>query len=141
MERERPAYTVHGNMLYYVKERFLRKLDFTTSKDVPVLQIRGGGKTPVYSMSFNPAENAILLCTRHAVLDNSTYDLYIIPKETDDSQPSEVESKKAVGITSLWVARNRFAVLDRNYQVTIQNSCRTSLQDFLITAHYKKFEK
>lgn len=108
-------------MLYYVKERYLRKLDFTTSKDVPVLQIRGGGKTPVYSMSFNPAENAILLCTRHVVLDNSTYDLYIVPKETDDSQPCEVESKKAVGVTALWVARNRFAVLDRNYQVIKQN--------------------
>lgn len=41
LERERPAYTVHGNLLYYVKERYLRRLDFTTAKDVPVIQIKG----------------------------------------------------------------------------------------------------
>jgi len=48
LERERPAYAIHGNILYYVKERFLRKLDFTTSKDVPLMMIRGGGRTPTH---------------------------------------------------------------------------------------------
>ena len=48
LERERPAYAVHGNILYYVKDRFLRKLDFTTSKDTAVMQLRGGGRTPVH---------------------------------------------------------------------------------------------
>ena len=33
LERERPAHAVHGNLLYYVKEKYLRKLDFTTQKD------------------------------------------------------------------------------------------------------------
>lgn len=122
LERERPAYTVHGNFLYYVKEKFLRKLDFTTSKDVPVIQIRGGGKTPIYGVSFNPAENAVLLCTRSTNLDNSIYDLYAIPKEHDrDSQVPESDSKRSAGITALWVARNRFAVLDRSYQLVIKN--------------------
>lgn len=41
LERERPAFAVHQNTLYYVKERFLRKLDFSTSKDVAVMQLRG----------------------------------------------------------------------------------------------------
>ncbi len=41
LERERPAYAVHQNVLYYVKERHLRKLDFNTSKDVAVMQLRG----------------------------------------------------------------------------------------------------
>lgn len=121
LERERPAYTVHGNILYYIKERFLRKLDFTNSKDVPVVQVRGGGKTPVYNMSFNPAENAVLLCTRSSNLDNSTYDLYMIPRDAEDSQAMEVDSKRAPGITALWVARNRFAVLDRSHQLVIKN--------------------
>ncbi|KRT79894.1 WD40 domain-containing protein, partial [Oryctes borbonicus] len=122
LERERPAYTVHGNILYYVKERYLRKLDFTTSKDVPVMQIRGSGKTLVYSMSFNPAENAVLLCTRASNVDNSTYDLYTIPRDHDsETQVPEGESKRSPGITALWVARNRFAVLDRSYQLVIKN--------------------
>jgi coatomer subunit alpha len=37
-------------------------------------------------MSYNPAENAVLLSTRIAGnLENSTYDLYFIPKDTSDS--------------------------------------------------------
>ncbi len=40
LERERPAYAVYGNMLYYVKERFLRQLDFNSSKDTAVMQLR-----------------------------------------------------------------------------------------------------
>jgi len=41
LERERPAFAVHQNVLYYVKERYLRKLDFNTSKDIAVMQLRG----------------------------------------------------------------------------------------------------
>ena len=33
LERERPAHALSGNLLYYVKEKYLRKLDFTTQKD------------------------------------------------------------------------------------------------------------
>ena len=41
LERERPAFSVHQNLLYYVKDRYLRKLDFNTSKDTAVMQLRG----------------------------------------------------------------------------------------------------
>ncbi|XP_063980334.1 coatomer subunit alpha [Diachasmimorpha longicaudata] len=120
LERERPAYAVHGNLLYYVKERFLRKLDFSTSKDTSVMQIRGGGKTAAYSMSYNQAENAVLITTRSASnIENSTYDLYVIPKDGDSN--SDPETKRASGVTAIWVARNRFAVLDRGYSLLIKN--------------------
>lgn len=122
MERERPAYTVHGNSLYYVKDKYLRRLDFNTSKDVPVIQIRGGGKSAIHRMSFNPAENAVLLSIRTTNPENSTYDLYIIPKDQEkgDDIP-ETDGKRGSGLTALWVARNRFAVLDRNHQLIIKN--------------------
>lgn len=135
LERERPAYAVHGNILYYVKERFLRKLDFTTATDSVVMQLRGSGKVTPHSMSYNPALNAILVCTRTTNLENSTYDLYTIPKDSD-SQSSESESKRSSGITALWVARNRFAVLDRNNQLVVKNfknevtkKCMSSCED------------
>ncbi|EDW31170.1 GL20730 [Drosophila persimilis] len=118
LERERPAYAVHGNMLYYVKDRYLRKLDFTTTKDAVVMQLRPG-KSPVYSMSYNPALNAVLICTRTNNLENSTYDLCQIPKDTESQ--NESDSKRSSGITAIWVARNRFAVLDRNQQLVIKN--------------------
>lgn len=40
LERERPAYALFGNLLYYVKEKHLRRLDFTNSKDVPIMTLR-----------------------------------------------------------------------------------------------------
>ncbi|XP_021917711.1 coatomer subunit alpha isoform X1 [Zootermopsis nevadensis] len=121
LERERPAYAVHGNILYYVKDRFLRKLDFTTSKDTAVMQLRGGGRTPVHSMSYNPAENSVLLCIRTSNVENSAYDLYSIPKDSDSQNPESPESKRASGVTAIWVARNRFAVLDRTHSLMIKN--------------------
>ncbi|KYM93922.1 Coatomer subunit alpha [Cyphomyrmex costatus] len=120
LERERPAYAVCGNLLYYVKDRFLRKLDFTTSKDTSVMQLRSGGKTPPYTMSYNQAENSVLICTRSASnIENSTYDLYMIPREGDSS--TDADMKRASGVTAIWVARNRFAVLDRAYSLVIKN--------------------
>nr|KAF6396473.1 COPI coat complex subunit alpha [Rousettus aegyptiacus] len=121
LERERPAYAVHGNMLYYVKDRFLRQLDFNSSKDVAVMQLRSGSKFPVFNMSYNPAENAVLLCTRASNLENSTYDLYTIPKDADSQNPDAPEGKRSSGLTAVWVARNRFAVLDRMHSLLIKN--------------------
>jgi coatomer protein complex subunit alpha (xenin) len=81
LERERPAYALHGNVLYYVKDRFLRKLDFTTQKDKAVMQLRGGSRSPVYSMSYNPAENSVLLSTRSLLLlfsSRFSYEIYSV---------------------------------------------------------------
>jgi coatomer protein complex subunit alpha (xenin) len=63
--------------VFYVRERQLRRLDLTTQKDVPLIQLRGNKQTmPYYSMHYNPAENAFLLVTKTVTADNSTYDFY-----------------------------------------------------------------
>ncbi|XP_015755385.1 PREDICTED: coatomer subunit alpha-like [Acropora digitifera] len=122
LERERPAYAVHGNTLYYAKERYLRMYEFGTSKDVPVMQFRrNSSRTPVYSMSFNPAENCVLLCTNASNPENCVYELHAVPKEIDSSNPEVSEGKRASGLTAVWVARNRFAVLDRTHTLLIKN--------------------
>lgn len=72
-------------------------------------------------MSYNPAENAVLLVTRTSNIENSTYDLYKIPKESDTQNPGCPETKRATGVTAIWVARNRFAVLDRSHSLVIKN--------------------
>ncbi len=43
LERERPAFSVHQNVLYYVKDRYLRTYDFNTQRDNPLISIRRGG--------------------------------------------------------------------------------------------------
>lgn len=85
------------------------------------MQLRSGSKFPVFSMSYNPAENAVLLCTRASNLENSTYDLYTIPKDADSQNPDAPEGKRSSGLTAVWVARNRFAVLDRMHSLLIKN--------------------
>ena len=72
-------------------------------------------------MSYNPAENAVLLVTRASNLENSTYDLYSIPKESDGQNPDSPEGKRSSGVSAIWVARNRFAVLDRSHTVSTRN--------------------
>lgn len=120
-ERERPAYTVHNNVMYYVKERFLHRLDLTSSKDSVVMQLRGGGRIPAYSISYNATEHAILVSTRNASnFENSTYDLYMVPKE-DTDRKEVADGKRSTGMSAVWVARNRFAVLDRNHTILIKN--------------------
>ncbi|RUS90316.1 hypothetical protein EGW08_001914 [Elysia chlorotica] len=121
LEKERPAFAVHNNLLYYVKDKYLRKLDFTNSKDVAVMQLRGGSRSPFSSMSYNPAENAVLLCTKTSNVENSTYDLYMVPKDSDSSNPDAPEGKRSSGLNAVWVARNRFAVLDRTHSIIIKN--------------------
>jgi coatomer subunit alpha len=37
LERERPVYAVVGNLVYYVKDKYLRRLEISTSKDVPIM--------------------------------------------------------------------------------------------------------
>ncbi|CAB4019555.1 coatomer subunit alpha-like, partial [Paramuricea clavata] len=120
LERERPPYAVHGNTLYYVKERYLRMYEFGTSKDVAVMQLkRGTSRTPYFSLTYNPAENCILLVQSPASNpENSAYELHAVPKDFDSSSPEVSDGKRSAGITAVWVARNRFAVLDKTHTMT-----------------------
>ncbi|XP_047035926.1 coatomer subunit alpha isoform X4 [Helicoverpa zea] len=117
LQRERPAYAVHNNILFYIKDRQLRKLDMATNRDAPVMQIKGGGRNQPYSMSLNHAEWCVLVNWR--IGDNSTYELYAAPRDGADSPPSEPARGQAT--TAVWVARNRFAALEKNNQLVIKN--------------------
>jgi coatomer protein complex subunit alpha (xenin) len=45
--------------------------------------------------------------------------LFAIPRDIDPSNPEFVESKRSPGIAAVWVARNKFAILDKTHQVRI----------------------
>ncbi|CAM6027816.1 unnamed protein product [Sphagnum balticum] len=123
LERERPAFAVQGGTLYYIKERYLRTYDFSSQKDNPLISIRRPGATAMNqaprSLSYNAAENAVLLCSD---IDGGSYELYAIPKDTTGKGESTPDSKRGLGAAAVFVARNRFAVLDRNHnQVLIKD--------------------
>ncbi|KAG0560938.1 hypothetical protein KC19_9G025800 [Ceratodon purpureus] len=123
LERERPACAVQGGTLYYVKERYLRTYDFAAGKDNPLISIRRAGAMGLNqgprTLQYNPAENAVLLCSD---VDGGSYELYIIPKESTGRSEAAQEAKRGLGSSAVFVARNRFAVLDKNQnQVLIKN--------------------
>lgn len=123
LERERPAMTVTGNQLFYIKDKLLRRLDFASNKDTPVMQVRPVGRTRPYSLAYNPAENAALICYRATNTENSVYDLYQVPRSepSANSSPEAPEGRRSSGLSAVWVARNRFAVLDRSHQLVLKD--------------------
>nr|KYP68256.1 Coatomer subunit alpha-2 [Cajanus cajan] len=126
LERERPAFAVSGDSLFYTKDRFLRFYEFSTQRETQVLTIRRPGSSSLNqspkTLSYSPSENAILLCSD---VDGGSYELYCISKDgTKDSfgRGDMQDPKKGLGGSAVFVARNRFAVLDKgSNQVSVKN--------------------
>ncbi|CAI8616908.1 unnamed protein product [Vicia faba] len=127
LERERPAFAVSGDSLFYTKDRFLRFYEFSTQRETQVLTIRRPGSLSLNqspkTLSYSPTENAILLCSD---VDGGSYELYCISKDSTikDSfgRGDMQEPKKGLGGSAVFVARNRFAVLEKSSnQVLLKN--------------------
>lgn len=186
LERERPAYAMHGGTLYYVKDRYLRTYDYASSRDNPLISIRRPGApanqvrslpqpaiialfaprlpppstpsqpSPFFppalssspsispipspsrpapssprptpapapaqyprSLSYNPAENAVLI---NLDGDGGSYELHVIPKDAASGRGEPADTKRGAGSWATFVARNRFAVLDKPAgQILIKN--------------------
>lgn len=116
MERERPASTVDGNSLLYMsKEKQLKLFDFGSDQDsMPLVSLKkyGSQYAPIRSISYNPAARAVLLLTKDK--DQFNYNLVHLPKDA-----SGVEATEEIGgsaAQAVFVARNRFAVFNKNAQ-------------------------
>ncbi|CAN6480928.1 unnamed protein product [Victoria cruziana] len=123
LERERPAFAVSGDSIFYTKDRFLRFFEFSTQKDIQVMPIRRPGSTTLNqgprTLSYSPTENAVLICSD---VDGGSYELYIVPKDSVGRSDTNQDAKRGAGGCALFVARNRFAVLDKsNNQVLVKN--------------------
>jgi len=107
LEHERPAYCVHGDTVYYVKERFLHAYNFRQGKHASlgaVRRKRGLDCAPRH-LHYNPAEDALL------VLTDQAYDLYQLPR----GGAKDLGEPKNGANAGCFVARNRFAVLSPVY--------------------------
>ncbi|KAJ3386096.1 hypothetical protein HDU84_001799 [Entophlyctis sp. JEL0112] len=116
LERERPAQSMYQNQLFYIKDKIVRLHDFSTSNDIPLLSIKKGaaGGTVPRTLSYNPAEHSVLICS---AADGGTYELYTLPKDmTGDARESSGDIKKGAGNAAVFVGRNRFAVLNKQTQ-------------------------
>ena len=124
LARERPPACAAGGALYFVRDRHLRVWDLSSDppSDSPLIALArpppggGGGGAPAAprALAFNPAESVALL-----TLDGGgdgggpSYELYAVPRDAAAGRGDPApEPKRGSGAGAVWVARNRFAVLD-----------------------------
>ncbi|KAJ3014266.1 UNVERIFIED_CONTAM: hypothetical protein HDU68_000356 [Siphonaria sp. JEL0065] len=116
LERERPAQSIYQNQLFYIKDKIVRMHDFASSNDLPLLSIKKAAAftTPPRTLSYNPAEHSVLVCS---AADGGTYELYNLPRDsTGEAREASGDIKKGQGQGAVFVGRNRFAVLNKQSQ-------------------------
>lgn len=130
LERERPPYDVHGSRMFYVKDRYLRLHEFGSARDVPIHSLRrtgtastglGGGPRQLQYNSFNPGEHNLLITSD---ADGGSYELITFaceggPGSGPTGEPTDTRRGSAISVA--FIARNRFAVLDKNRQLVVKN--------------------
>lgn len=131
LERERPASAVHQNTLFYItKEKHVRSYDFQKDVESPTLlslKKLGSPWVSPRTLSYNPAERSILVTTP---ADGGSYELLSLPR--DGSGVIEpTESKRGSGNSAIFVARNRFAVLNTaNQTIDIKDLSNNTARSF-----------
>jgi len=127
LERERPPYYAEEGRMFYVKDKYLRLHEFDSGRDVPLVSLRRAGvsqssglgnviRTLQYNV-FNPAENNVLVLSD---TDGGTYELITFSTEPN-GQGDAQDVRRGPGLAAVFVARNRFAVLDKSRQLLIKN--------------------
>ncbi|WYZ43068.1 hypothetical protein EsH8_VI_000767 [Colletotrichum jinshuiense] len=116
LERERPASAVYQNNLFYItKEKHVKSYDFQKTIESPTLlslKKLGSPWTPPRTLSYNPAERSVLVTSPS---DSGSYELINLPRDGSGAiEPTE--SKRGQGNSAIFVARNRFAVLNTSSQ-------------------------
>jgi coatomer protein complex subunit alpha (xenin) len=110
LERERPASAIYQNQIFYLtKDKFVRSYDFvknTESQHLLSLKKIASPWTPIRTLSYNPAERAVLVTSPN---DGGTYELVHLPKDSAGGVEA-TDIKRGSGTSAVFVARNRFAV-------------------------------
>ncbi|KAJ4319407.1 hypothetical protein N0V84_006389 [Fusarium piperis] len=131
LERERPASAVHQNQLFYVtKEKHVKSYDFQKNIESPTLlslKKLGSAWVAPRTLSYNPAERSILVTSP---ADGGSYELVNLPKDGSGAiEPAE--SKRGAGNSAIFVARNRFAVLNSaNQTIDIKDLSNNTTRSF-----------
>ena len=136
LERERPAYDCHNDQLFMIRDRFLRWIEYKSGRDVPLVTIRrsNNSSTSINSLNINPrsleynrhnpAETNILIYSK---VDGGTYELFCLPSDNEAMSSTasrgtiNQESKRGSCLSVVFISRNRFAVLEKNRQISIKS--------------------
>ncbi|MCJ1310062.1 hypothetical protein MMC25_003723 [Agyrium rufum] len=116
LERERPASAVYQQNLFFItKEKHVRSYDFQKNIESPsMLSLKklGSSWVPPRTLSYNPAERAILVTTP---AEGGTYELIKLPRDASGAlEPTDTQ--RGLANSAVFVARNRFAVFHQANQ-------------------------
>ena len=120
LERERPAYALHNDMLYYVRDKYVHQYDINSGTDNGVLSGRkfGSQYTPPKTLSFNPAERAVVLAISS---ENGLFEMAHTAKDgSTEVKDSSADGHRGSGQSAIFVARNRFAILNKTNNVRLR---------------------
>ncbi|KAI1371923.1 Coatomer, alpha subunit [Hypoxylon crocopeplum] len=131
LERERPASTVHQNTLFFItKEKHVRSYDFQKNAESPTLlslKRLGSAWVPPRTLSYNPAERSVLVTSP---AEGGSYELINLPRDGSGALEA-TDSKRGQGNSAIFVARNRFAVLNTSTQtVDIKDLANNTARSF-----------
>jgi len=121
LERERPAYTPQPHGVLFLRDRYVRTYEYSSGKETPLMSIRraaSGGSTIARSIHYNEQESMLLLSLD---AEGGSYELYQVPKDSASADAVVTECKRGTGSSAVFVARQRFAVLDKNRQILVKN--------------------
>lgn len=126
LERERHASVRVSSSIFYVKNKNLYLYDLTTKNKSLVCPITTNGKqvllnqpTQLYYNVFNQAANDFLL---HFDIEGGSWLLLECDKDIRNGNARlTLEKKGDAAIASLFISKDRIAVLDSNREVTVGN--------------------
>lgn len=127
LERERPAFDSLATKCYYVKERYLRVHEYSNGRDIPLVSLRrtsssttpgiGGGPRFLMFNTFNKTENNVLILSD---ADGGSYELITFNAEGSSNGDAQ-DVRRGSALSVVFIARDRFAVLDKSRQLLIKN--------------------
>ena len=115
LARERPAWTIHNGLLYYVRDFSLRTYDFETKAESCPMQLRRHLFPPL-TISCNPADNMAVL---YYDVDGGAFELFTVPKP---GSVADADVKRGFYNSAVFFAANKFAVLDKTLQIVLRTT-------------------
>ena len=131
LERERPAYAVHQNNLFYItKEKHLKVYNFAKNGESPsMLSLKklGSPWVPLRTLSYNHAEKSVLVTSP---ADGGIFELVKLPRDASGAvEPTD--TRRGSANSAVFVNTTQFATFSRaNQQVEIENIADTTKSSF-----------
>ena len=136
LQRERPPFDSFRNKMFYVKDRYLRSFEFRSNRDVPIVSLArrsghaytaGVGSAGPHSVMYNQLNSADANILVYLDEDGGSYELHSFGAGAGERGEAESgDAQRGACMSACFVARNKFAVLDRAGKIHIKNFQNTA---------------